>query len=269
MYIGIDIGGTKTLVASFDSDGIMVEKQQFPTVKDPEELIEKIHQVALGVSDYTDVESLGVAVAGYVNNGLVTNKNTLMWDKVPIQSMLEDKLKKPVVISNDASSGALYEARMGAGVNNNKVMYISLGTGVGGGIIINKEIVEEFDNSEIGYIIINYNSSNYHNMESLVSGPAFEKRFNIPASMTTDKDVWDKYAKDLAVGVFNVINTTIPDVVVIGGGMANHYDLFEKPLVKYLDILDTKLFSLPEIKKASEPDMAVIYGCAIIAQRTG
>ncbi|MEX0919809.1 MAG: ROK family protein [Candidatus Saccharimonadales bacterium] len=269
MYLGIDIGGTKTLIASFDSNDKMIETRQFPTIKDPEELIKKISQTASGLSNHKDVKAIGVAAAGYVSNGLVTNKSTLLWDKVPIQSMLENELKKPILIGNDASLGALYEARVGAGINYSKVLYISLGTGVGSGMVIDGDISESFSNSEAGHIIINRDSSNYHNMESLVSGPAFEKRFNAPANMTTDSDIWDEYSEDLAIGVFNVINTTIPDIVIIGGGMANHYDLFEKPLRKYIDILDTKLFTLPEIRRANEPDMAVVYGCAIIAQRIG
>ncbi len=267
MYLGIDIGGSKTLIARFDSKLNIIEQQQLQTPDKPETLLDSIAKVALSMNQDDHIEAIGLAAPGIVNDGVLTNKTTLNWENVPIQSMVQNKLKAPTIAYNDASLAGLYEARLGAGAGCRKVLYLTISTGVGSSLIIDGNLTDSLGSSEAGYMIVGNSDGDYCDLESLVSGPAFKKRFLESAHTNQDPEAWNKYAHDLAIGIYNAVAITTPDVVVIGGGMANHYELFNEPLEQYLGKLDNKdMFSLPKIvKKADEIELAVIYGCAIIA----
>ena len=264
MYLGIDIGGSKTLVASFEVIGEIVKSQSFPTPNDPDSLINNIASTARDLLDGENLERVGVAVPGRIHDGLFTNTTTLGWIDVPLIENLRKELGTEVIAENDATLGGLAEARIGNGKNCTHLLYITISTGVGTGIIVNGSIPETMHNSEGG--LMRLDSSNLKDtIQSRLSGQAFKERYGKPAYKVDDPAIWDEYARDLALAIYDMCALIEPDCVVLGGGMSNHYDKFSEKLNEHLNGIAEAQIPLPALRQARFPEFSVIHGCAILA----
>src|SRR5688572_4953599 len=127
MYLAVDIGGTKTLIASFDEAGTIVDRLKFETNPDYDAFITDLKQRIRDSGDLSDVAAIGVAAPGHIedDNGIVEGFGNLGWSHKDLSGDLAD-LGVPIVLDNDANLGALGEAIVGAGASKRKVLYITI-----------------------------------------------------------------------------------------------------------------------------------------------
>ena len=266
MYAAIDIGGTKTLVAVFDKNKNIVEEHKFPTNHDYE--IFKI-DLAKAVEELStaDFSRAVVAIPGLVDrkHGLGVHFGNLPWENVPVQKDVEHLVQCPVLIENDANLAGLGEA---AELDDKKqrVLYITVSTGIGGGYVTNGKIDPKFEDAEIGHMLLEY-KGRLEQWEHFASGSAIYKRYGMKAKDIVDPQVWYLIARNLAVGIINVIATMTPDIIIIGGGVGSHFEKFSERLEESLKIYETPLLSIPPIIKAKHPEEAVIFGCYEFARQ--
>jgi predicted NBD/HSP70 family sugar kinase len=147
----------------------------------------------------------------------------------------------------------------------NKVLYLTISTGIGSGIITNKEIDPEFIDSEAGQIILEHDGRP-EKWEKFASGSAIVKHFGKQAHDIHDQKSWHLVAANIAEGLLDLIPIIQPGVIIIGGGAGSYFDRFSKFLVSDLRHYDNALAPIPPIIKAQRPSEAVLYGCYDLAK---
>jgi glucokinase len=266
MYIGIDLGGTNIAAGIVDDKGNIKHEKSCPTKveRKSQEIIDDMIDLVYNIleeyhMDLKEIESIGIGIPGLAdNNGNVIFCVNLGWKNVPLREMLENALHKPVYIDNDATVAALAEYESGSMKNCKIGLMITLGTGIGGGIILNGETYSGFNGvgSEIGHIVVGenfYNCNCGRNgcLETFASSTAiikYTKKLivdfnepttiieraegninNIDARMVIDcaKEgdkianlAVDRLIKYLGIGILNIINFIDPEVIVLGGGVS-------------------------------------------------
>lgn len=265
MYLGIDIGGTKTLVASLNNKGVIIESRKFPT---PKIYTEFLKELAINVANLSTEEFryIGVAAPGRIDRdkGVVEAFGNLSWKNVPLKHDVYRMLHTPVVIDNDANLAGLSEAMLLK--QHTCVLYVTISTGIGTGIITNQEIDPEFADSEGGQILLEHKGK-LQTWENFASGSAIVRRFGKRAGEINDQKTWKIITADIAIGLYDLIIFIQPDVVVLGGGVLTHFDKFDDQLLAQMKRLATPLSPIPPIVRAQQPDEAVVYGCYELAKR--
>lgn len=260
MYLAVDIGGTKVLLAAFTNDGKLAESLRFPTPESYPDCIKQLKEELPKLGDH-DFKAAGVAIPGKVDRvegrGLAFGR--LPWENVPIEHDVERIINAPVVIENDANLAGLSEAIL---LKNeySKVLYVTFSTGIGTGIIIKGIIDPSFADSEGGEIMIEYHDR-LQKWEDVVSGRAIVKEFGKQAREITSETTWKHISRYMALGLIDLTALLQPEVIVIGGGVGSHFDRFGHLLQKELERYETPLIPLPVLRKAKRPEEAVIYGC--------
>ncbi len=275
-YIGIDLGGTNIAVGLVDGSGKIIHKDSIPTrrereyqeiLKDMAILSNKVIKDA-GVA-IEDVKSIGIGSPGTPNNekGILVYTNNLNFKNVPMRKEIQQYINLPVYIENDANCAALAESVAGAAKEVEHSVTITLGTGVGGGVVINNKIYSGFNfaASELGHLIIQiegepctcgrngcfeaYASATAlirQTKEAIIANPECLINKLVDGNMdkvdakvafdaakqgdATGKKVVDQYIKYLAEGITNVINAFMPEILVIGGGVCKEGEYLLKPL---------------------------------------
>ncbi|MFC2025046.1 ROK family protein [Chloroflexota bacterium] len=315
--LAIDLGGTKIITAIISRKSEIIAREYRPTLADegPQSVINRIfsaidHLLGLRNMSLSQLNSISIAAAGAIDMemGIVTLSPCLAgWHDIPLRSIVEEKYKANIFLLNDAIAAALGEHRFGAGKGANNLVLLTLGTGIGGGIIINGKIY--FGSSggagEIGHMTIDVNGpkcncGNIGCLEMLVSGTAITKEAirrlsqgekssltetvegrieNITAkniSLAAQNgdpialEVIDKAASYLGAGIVNLVNIFNPDIIIIGGGMAKMGDLLLEPVRQ---VLKERAFQLSSqavrIVPAQLGNDAGVYGAAIFAFQQG
>lgn len=268
MYsIGIDLGGTNIAAGITDSDGHIVYKASVPTgaTRPREEIIDDIAALCRALCRDADIsfdliERVGIAVPGGVDSdaGEILFTPNIPFSGINIRDILSDKLdKKPVTLANDANAAALAEARVGAAKGAKNVIMITLGTGIGGGIVIDGRIYTGSNGlaAELGHFVIEkggvpcgcgrrgcfevYGSAtalirmtNEELDRCFMSGEptlmAESRKINARVAFDAYKAgdaaagrVIEKYINYLASGIASLINIFQPEVLIIGGGVSN------------------------------------------------
>ena len=264
--MGIDIGGTKTLVALLSNQGVIKEQVKFPTPRVYGEFLKQIAVNVANLSTNTFVAA-GVAAPGRVDRerGIAEDFGNLPWHDVPLQRDLHKLLKCPVVVENDANLAGLSEAMLIP--EYNCVLYVTISTGIGTGIITNRTIDPELADSEGGHIMLEHKGK-LQSWESFASGRAIVKRFGKRASEINDQKTWKIIVHDIGLGLYDLIAFIQPDAVVLGGGVLTNFDKFDDLLAKELLQYQTPLTPIPPVLRAKRPDEAVVYGCYDLAKAT-
>ena len=278
MKIGIDLGGTKTEAILISDSGKEIFKKRIKTEKNYEGTLRGIKLLINEIeSQFEKVDEIGIGMPGAISidSSLVKNANSIWLNNKPLKKDLESSLNKRIKLENDANCFALSEAVDGAGKDYEVVFGVILGTGVGGGIVINKKIIQGYNKigGEWGHISlpnITEDEKKFSNkcycglegcIETYISGPGFCKIFNNKNKENFDThqiikgfdegdsrcvDSLNNYIDHLARGLSNIINILDPGVIVLGGGMSNIDFIYEKindQLKKYVfsDTLHTKV----------------------------
>jgi glucokinase len=262
MIIGIDIGGTNTSGALASDEGVLAAKSQHKTdraggsiagLRLIAAIIEELIDRAGGSSE---IRSIGVGFGGPVDfeRGLVIRSHHVEgWEGVPLRAHLQDRFGKPVVVDNDANAGTLGEWRFGAGKGISDLLYVNIGTGIGGGIIAGGKLVRGAQNlaGEIGHTIVVRDGppctcGKRGCLESCASGEAIARRGSESMGRSVSGGelfalaaghnpvalrVLAEVAEDLAHGIGTAVSLLNPAAVIIGGGLSEAPEaLFLEPL---------------------------------------
>jgi glucokinase len=308
-YIGVDIGGTNIACGLVDKTGKIIHKDSIKTqpelgfesaVQRIAELVKTIGNADLGVPQL----SIGIGCPGVCNKdtGVVEVSNNLNWHNVPLKAEIERLTGLPVNIDNDANAAAYGEFIAGAAKGANSAVAITLGTGVGGGVIIDGKILSGMNHAggEIGHMVINadglpcncgrvgcfevYSSATglIHSTKEVMEFLPDSKMHEIAEKMgkisartawlaASDGDeggitVVESYIHYLSVGIANVINIFQPDILCIGGGVCNEKDNLLVPLKKQVaeQIFSRNSAKNTEIKICELGNDAGIIGAALM-----
>lgn len=267
MYLGIDIGGTKTLVALFTKSGEIKKQVKFPTPdKYPDFLTEL--QKTLSAFDLNEINLTVTAVPGRLERkkGVALAYGNLTWGEESILDDIKAIAKTQVLIENDANLAGLFEANK-LKHKFNRVLYITISTGIGSGFITNGIIDPNFADAEVGQILLEHDGK-LQRWEDFASGKAITKMFNKQASEITDKSAWYLISRNIALGLVDLITTLTPEIIVIGGGVGANLSKFEDKLTEELNIFANDMMIIPPIKIATRPEEAVIWGCFEFARNS-
>ncbi len=262
MYLGIDIGGTKTLLASFDDDGHIEQTVKFPTSKTYSEFLQNVKQELPKLGNAKFIAA-GAGIPGNLDRqkGVVTLLGNLPWKNEPIKANLSEITNCPVVIENDAKMAGYYEAKLFPDFR--KVLYLTIGTGIGIAVIENGVIDTAKYDSGGSHMLVDHNGKQ-EVWEGFAAGPAIVRQYGKKAREITDVETWRKIANDLAIGIKQLLIETKPNAVIIGGGVGSHFDKFGKMLEN--DLKNSADLNIPPIFEAKRPEEAVIYGCYELAK---
>lgn len=265
MIGAIDIGGTKTLVAVFNDKGKLTEQERFETSQNYEDFLKDL-EVVVDKLTTKDFKKAAVAIPGVVDreNGVGIRFGNLPWRDVPIQANFEKLFGCPIIVDNDAKAAGFYEAK-NIIKEFKKVLYVTIGTGIGLAYVFNGKIDPVFGDRGGNQFIVDHNGEP-EAWESFASGKAIVRRFGKKASEITDDATWKIIAHDLSIGIWTIVALVEPEVIVIGGGVGSHFDRFDKLLKAELNRYATPVLKVPVIKQASKPEEAVIYGCYEMAK---
>ena len=281
MYrIGVDLGGTNIAVGVVDENYKIIGRGKMKTnaPRPAEEIFDDIAKaIDMAVADagltMDDISGVGVGTPGSVNKeeGLIEFSNNLDFNNVPAKKLLEDRTGKICVFENDANAAALGEAYAGAGNGVKNLVAVTLGTGVGSGIIVNGKVLGGMNDAagEMGHttIIVNGEQCNcgrkgcwerYASATALISQTKAKMLENPESKMweiaggklenvsgrtafsamyegdDSAKQVVEQYIEYVAIGVTNIVNIFQPDVICIGGGIANEGDKLLEPIKAFV-----------------------------------
>lgn len=269
MIAAIDIGSTKTLVALFDQEPKPVAQQKFPTDSDYRQLVKQTSDTIRELAAGLVLEAIIIASRGEINYQklTITDHKRLGWDKAPVGKLLATDFKVPVSVHHDTTMAALAEAGLGAGKNSASMLYVTISTGIGTALALNGQVVPPFDHSGGGDMVVGLSSlseeADKSTFEQKVSGEAIKERWGKYGWDIHDEAVWKAYAEELALGLNNMIVLIQPSMVVLGGGVAVHFDKFAPFLKQALAAHNTSVFPIPPIKQARWVETAVVYGCFV------
>lgn len=280
-YIGVDLGGTNISVGVVDENGNILVKASTPTMNgrsyddildDMAELIKKlISELKLTEND---IESIGIGMPGTMDKkrGLSIYANNLNFENVNVVEEMSKRINLPCFIENDANCAAIGENICGVAYGNRNLIYITLGTGVGAGIIINGKVFEGSfgGGGEAGHMVIVANGEECSCgrkgcWEAYASASALRREGRIAAAKYPNSKIYDlvdgniklidaktvfdaadmgdevaigiidMYIKYLAIGLVNLVNIFQPESIIIGGGVCAQGDKVIKPLEKILN----------------------------------
>ena len=259
MYAGVDIGGTKTLVATLDEHGVITEQSRFETPRDYGEFIRNLKRAVDELSTKDWLTGV-VAVPGLIDHerGLGVAFGNLPWQNIPIQKDAEAIFHCPIGLQNDASLAGLSEAMLHQDAKT--VLYITISTGIGTVVIQDQRIAEPDNHPEGGQMLLTHDRK-LVKWESFASGHAIVERFGKRAEDITDEKTWQIIARDLSFGIIELLAMTQPDLVIIGGGVGTYFDRFSHFLEADLKRYEMPLVPIPPLVKAQRPELAVLYGC--------
>lgn len=264
MYVLFDIGGTKSRFAishngtSFD-DPVIIDT--------PSNYVEGVIAFDECVRNIVRGKKIIKAVGGFpgviVDQKVFKSPNLKDYEGKYLGHELERIFGVKPILENDASLAALGEAVYGAGKDFDIVAYITVSTGIGGALIIDKKIQKTRYGFEPGHQIINYKTK--ETLHDLISGTALSKKYNKPAKEIKEPEAYEWISESLGVALTNTIVHWSPDVVVMGGSISKDIDMGEvqKQIALNLDIFPL----IPNIKRAELGAYNGIWGAlALLAQ---
>ncbi|MDY7075581.1 MAG: ROK family protein [Chloroflexota bacterium] len=313
LIIGIDLGGTKTSTALVNGSGkiIAYDYQETPVAEGQKAVIARMVDAARRVMAQAGVNRAQVTAVGIgapgpleIETGMViAPPNFPDWDRVPLRQLIEDGLGITAFIDNDANAAALGEHRFGAGRGTMDMIYVTVSTGIGGGLILNEKLYHGASGmaGEIGHItIVPYGPicgcGNRGCLEALASGPSIARRArervdrgvptlmadlaggepgHITAKLVAQaanqgdaeaRQILTEAMNYLGIGMANLVNLFNPQLIVIGGGLTNIEETLFEPVRR---AVSRHAFPIParavRIVRAELGDKAGVLGAAAVA----
>jgi len=262
MLVGsIEAGGTKFVCAVGDEEYNIVDSHHFPTT-DPDTTLSKV----IDYFQQFKISALGVASFGPLdldkksaNFGSIMASPKLDWRNIPIYQILKDRLHIPIFLTTDVNGSAYGEYIVGRlrGQKLNSLVYYTIGTGVGAGIIYDGKFLGDLGHPEMGHVFVKRHPNDknfkgichYHHdcLEGLVSGPTFEVRLGKRGEDVSLNDpVWDVMAYYMAQALMQSTMTLRPSKFVLGGSVVN--DTFLKKIRQQYKLLINDYISLPSLE---------------------
>ena len=309
-YLGIDLGGTNVAAAVVDREGTILGKVSLPTPRTGAEAVaDQMAAAARAAAEKAgvpleQVESVGIGSPGTIEpeQGLIRFWSNLNFVDVPLGGLMEARLHKKIYLENDANAAALGEYAAGAGKGSQSMVAITLGTGVGGGAVLNGKLYTGFNYAgmEVGHFVIEYGGrlctcGRKGCFEAYCSATALIKRAREVMEEHPDSLLWqlagslegvdgrtpfdaaaqgdaaagkviDEYVNYLGCGVASLVNIFQPEVFCIGGGIANQGETLMAPVRYILNREDYARNNLHRTRlvRASLGNDAGIIGAALL-----
>ena len=284
--LGIDLGGTKIEGILLNEDNKVITRKRIPTPQNDYPLIlESIKNLIKEIKS-GDCK-IGLCSPGAISKktGLIKNSNTQCLIGMPLKEDLEKILNQTIAMDNDANCFAMAEATLGAAKDFEVVFGVIMGTGVGGGIVINKKIHHGRTNiaGEWGHHTLHYDGIQCYCgktgcVETYISGPALEKRWGelcgkkqnlieiVKNLETENAKKWkSEFLDNFGTGLANVIDILDPDAIVLGGGLSNIDFLYEEGKKAVYDRVFSDLIDTP-ILKNKLGDSAGVFGACFLGE---
>jgi fructokinase len=269
-YGGIEAGGTKWVCAVADGPGPPLTATTFPTT-DPTETVARAERFFL---ENGPVDALGVGAFGPVDIrrrsptwGRITTTPKPGWANTDLVSALQPALKVPVGLDTDVNAAALGEWRHGAGAGLDTFVYVTVGTGIGAGSIVNGRVLHGLLHPEFGHMRIPHDWKRddfagvcaYHGdcLEGLASGEAIRRRWGHSGQQLTDPAVWELEAEYLALAFVSAICMMAPQRILVGGGVAKEPTLLPLTRRRVIELLAGYL-QVPELTQPDAMDRYIV-----------
>jgi glucokinase len=291
LAIGVDIGGTKVAAGVVDDEGVVVAERRRSTPGDSDAALDAVAGVVADLRESFDVTAVGIAAAGYVNAERTTMMfaPNLPWADVPVRRILEDRLGLPVDLENDANCAAWAEYRFGAGKGEPSLVCLTVGTGIGAGILIDGALYRgrfgaAGEPGHLGVVRdgIRCGCGNTGCLEQYASGTAlvrYAKENGLSAdgpevteaARAGDQRAVDAFAKVgrwLGRALADVASVLDPGMFVIGGGVADAGELLLGPARESFreSLPGAPYRPLAEIRRALLGNDAGLVGAADLAR---
>jgi len=284
--LGVDLGGTKTEAILLDETLNVIERKRIPTPQnDYHQILNSISSLVIEISKNISDFSLGICTPGAISKqtGLIKNSNTQCLIGKSLKEDLENKLGKKISIENDANCFAMAEATLGAAIDYDLVFGVIIGTGVGGGIVIDKKLYPGRTNigGEWGHHTLHRNGNLCYCgktgcVETYISGPSLENQWteltgqslSLPQILSNiDNEIgikWkDEFVENFGFGLANVIDILDPDAIVLGGGLSNIDFLYTEGKESVYNKVFSDLIDTP-ILKNKLGDSAGVFGACML-----
>ena len=294
VFLGIDWGGTYIKSGLVDSRGKIIKQEVYASksLRDKDIFIKRLEKIIVNYEKYK-IKGVGIGAPGIIDikKGFIYYlPNVPGWERFPLKRILEKRLKIPVFIDNDANVFALAETRLGAAKGKSRVIFLTLGTGLGGAILINGRPVEGRTSSlELGHVAMSLGGikcgcgasgcietmvgSNYllkrYNKLIKAKKPVKEVRVIFQKALKGQREaliVWKEFSQSLGRFLRGMINIFNPEVIVFGGGVSGAFKIF-KPLVWQVIKEETMWPQLEGLKLVkAKIRRAGITGAALLAK---
>jgi len=282
--IGVDLGGTNIKTALINLNGKIIKKYETPTgtKKGTKTVINNIISTIKNVKS-GKILGIGIGSPGPLDykKGIITTPVNLPFRNAPLRKIIQNKFKLKTFLDNDANCFTLAEAVFGQGKKYENVVGITLGTGFGGGLVINKKVYHGRNNAaELGHITINYDGpksrcKNHGCIETHVAARGIRRIFGGSdpysiyklASNGNKKAIktFDEMGYYLGIGLTNIIYAFDPDIIVIGGKISNSWKYFSKTMNK---TIKERYFSNPcKIVKSNLKGAGILGAAALVLEK--
>ena len=250
-YGALEAGGTKMVLAVMDEEGQTLRQTSLPT-RTPAETMPEM----LAFFSEDSISALGIGGFGPLNldqgseeYGSIMQTPKLAWRQFPLLRAFRDRLGVPVGLDTDVNAAALAEARLGAAKGKESCLYVTVGTGIGGGVVIHGKPVHGLTHPEIGHISVSpvpedpmpegICPCHPHCLEGLASGPSIEKRWGISArELAPDHPGWEIESAYLAQLCASAMLSFSPERIILGGGVMQQTFLLPRIREKTLKLLN-------------------------------
>lgn len=259
-YLCIDFGGTKTLVSVIADPGTIETEIRFET---PEHYPDFIEKLAAEINQLPDTFSVGVMAApGLIDHatGTIIALGNRPWEHVPLVADLAAKTNVQFTLKNDARLAGLAEA-VQLKDQYERVLYLTISTGIGAALAVHGELVPELDDIEVGKMPLEYDGE-LRPWESFASGKAIVAKYGRRASDISEPAIWRDIATLFVQGIAPLCGDYQPDVIVFGGGVGQQAEKFSHYIASDLQNILHPVVRQPQALLACHyNDESVIYGC--------
>ena len=282
MYGGIEFGGTKTICAIGSQEGEITAKVTIPTTT--------VESTLGAVYDFfknqSPIKALGIGSFGPLNinsqsedYGSIYNAPKSGWTNVNLRGLLSNQFNVPIYFDTDVNCSALGELYFGVVKEVSNFAYLTLGTGIGGSLIIERQLVHGILNLEMGHMRIPHEdfkngfkgACNFHGdcLEGIAGGYAMQQHYGKRAEEIESIEAWDLEANHIAIALNNIIMAAGPEKIVLGGGLVHRNGLIEEVRSKLASIINDYL-PIPDINSyivASSGDTNGVLGAIMLAAK--
>lgn len=287
--LGIDIGGTNIKGGVVTPQGKIIKSISIPAEaqRGKKKFLDNIYR-CIDLCDPKKVSAIGIGCPGPLDhvNGIILTPPNIPLKKFPLRIILQKRFHLPVIIDNDANAFTLAEATYGAGKSYRSVVGMTLGTGVGGGIVINKMIEHGRGNAgELGYVTLSMQGprgqlGDRGSLQEYLRGKSnamLLKKLGLLNTSSKELDVlarkrkrqarayWDVFGRRLGIGLASIIHVLDPDVIILGGKISKSFLLFRSSTITTLR--DRTIIPPPPIRRALLGDHAGMIGAALLTQK--